>query len=146
MSLTSSPTTTKSVMKTYSLQCSDTGSYFFPGNQLRRNPKLSSSEGKPRHPPRLLLHFGISLLHAWIQFFECFLQIGYKLGIKKWQAHIEDEKKTIADRKKAIQKGFKDILGLKIDFPKQGFVNTNDGNTARYFFEDESSAQILKSG
>ena len=66
------------------------------------------------------------------------MHIGYKLGIKKWQARTEDERKTIADRKKAIQKGFKDVLGLKIDFPKQGFGNTNDGNTARGFFQDES--------
>lgn len=36
------------------------------------------------------------------------------------------------------------MLGLKIDFPKQGFGNTNDGNTARRFFEDVSlSARIL---
>jgi len=90
------------------------------------------------------LRFGISSLHAWIRFFECFLHIGYKLGIGKWQARTEDEKKTTADRKKAIQKGFKDMLGLKIDFPKQGFGSTNDGNTARRFFEDVSlSAQIL---
>lgn len=29
------------------------------------------------------LRFGISSLHAWIRFFECFLHIGYKLGIGK---------------------------------------------------------------
>jgi len=77
------------------------------------------------------MRFGISSLHAWIRFFECFLHIGYKLGIGKWQARIEDEKKIIADRKKAIQKRFKDMLGLNVDFPKQRFGSTNDGNTAR---------------
>ena len=43
----------------------------------------------------------------------------------------------VAARKKEIHDRFKAELGLKVDEPKQGAGNTNDGNTARRAFEDE---------
>lgn len=84
------------------------------------------------------LNFGISSLHAWIRFMEWMLHIAYKLndGTSKWQARSADEKKAVSDRKEEIQIKFKAALGLNIDMPKQGFGSTNDGNTARRFFED----------
>ena len=46
-------------------------------------------------------------------------------------------------RKKTIQTRFFNELSLRVDFPKQGFGTTNDGNTARRFFENQSkSAEI----
>ena len=90
------------------------------------------------------LCYGISSLHAWIRFFEFFLHLGYKLGIKKWQARSEEDKNIVKTRKQAIQKEFKTSMGLKVDCPKQGFGSSNDGNTARRFFaESTSSARIL---
>ena len=79
--------------------------------------------------------FGLSTLHAWIRTFECLLQIAYKLQIKKWQIRDQNEKKLKEIRKAEIQKRYKDELGLNVDKPKQGFGNSNDGNTARRFFK-----------
>lgn len=77
---------------------------------------------------------------------EWMLHIAYKLndGMSKWQARSVDEKKVVGDRKEQIQKKFKAVLGLNIDMPKQGFGSTNDGNTARRFFENVAlTAEIL---
>ncbi|KAK7791956.1 hypothetical protein R5R35_004579 [Gryllus longicercus] len=88
------------------------------------------------------LQFGISSLHAWIRFFECLLHISYKLDVKKWQSRGDDKAK-VATRKSNIQKGFRQQLGLLVDMPKQGYGSTNDGNTARRFFENAAiSASI----
>lgn len=85
------------------------------------------------------LKFGISSLHAWIRLFECILHMSYKLDVKKWQlrnAKPEDVEKVEA-RKKAIKQGFKEKLALNVDQPKAGGAgSTNDGNTARRFFEN----------
>ena len=84
------------------------------------------------------------MLHAWIRFFECLLHLSYKLPLKKWQARGEEDKKIVAATKKNIQTRFKKELGLIIDHPKPGFGSTNDGNTARRFFESyELSAAII---
>lgn len=85
------------------------------------------------------LQYGISSLHAWIRFFECLIHISYRLEIKKWQA----DKKSIESRKKTIQKGFRERLGLLIDQPKQGYGSTNDGNTARRFFQNSDVSASL---
>jgi len=48
------------------------------------------------------------------------------------------------DCKRIIQKGFRLQLGLIVDRPKPGYGSTNDGNTARRFFENTSiSATII---
>lgn len=55
------------------------------------------------------------------------------------------EKKIVLENKLRIQKEFKDKLGLLVDKPKPGFGNSNDGNTARCFFQNsEISAEITK--
>ena len=47
------------------------------------------------------------------------------------------------ERKKQIQKAFFEELGLVIDQTKQGLGSSNDGNTARRFFDDwETSARL----
>ena len=89
------------------------------------------------------LQFGLSVLHGWIRFFECLLHISYKLPIKKWQARTMREKQIVAETKERIQKAFMQKAGLIVDKPKPGFGSTNDGNTARRFFQNaELSADI----
>lgn len=91
------------------------------------------------------LKYGLSTLHAWIRCFECLLHIGYKVECKKWQARGDENKALVQSRKTTIRKSFKDRLHLNIDCPKPGFGSSNDGNTARRFFENSSmSAEILE--
>lgn len=60
------------------------------------------------------------------------------------QARSQEQKAKIANRKERIQKEFKKQLELNTDIPKPGAGTSNDGNTARRFFEDVSlSAAIL---
>ncbi|KAG5861080.1 hypothetical protein JTB14_006424 [Gonioctena quinquepunctata] len=68
--------------------------------------------------------------------FECLLHIGYKLGIHKWQARGDTDKDIMKQRKSLIQKAFESELHLNIDYPKPEFGSSNDGNTARRFFEN----------
>ena len=42
---------------------------------------------------------GLSTLHAWINCFQCFLHIDYKIGVHKWQARKIEEKLVIAEQK-----------------------------------------------
>lgn len=88
--------------------------------------------------------FGLSTLHAYIRFFEYFLHISYRMGIKKWSARNPGEKRKFKARKKAVQRKFKKQMGLIVDKARsRGAGNSNDGNTARRFFNDwEQSARI----
>ncbi|KAK5640044.1 hypothetical protein RI129_010855 [Pyrocoelia pectoralis] len=80
--------------------------------------------------------FGLSTLHAYIRFFECLLHISYRLEIKHWQIRGEQNKAKMALKKQEVIDQFRRKMGLLVDMPKQGFGNTNDGNTARRFFEN----------
>lgn len=82
------------------------------------------------------LEFGMSTLHAWIRFFECLLHVAYKLPLKTWQARGAENKQIVETTKKDIREKFKRELGLIVDQPKPGYGNSNDGNTARRFFEN----------
>lgn len=89
------------------------------------------------------IKFGLSTLHAWIRIFENLVHLSYKLNIKKWQARSADDKKHVEEQKKRIQQEFKTRLGLVVDKPRQSYGNSNDGNTARRFFENsEISSEI----
>lgn len=79
--------------------------------------------------------FGLSSLHARINVMECLLHVAYRLDFKKWSARGEHHQELLQSRKKLIQDRFKDDLNLLIDIVKQGSGTTNDGNTARRFFE-----------
>ena len=97
------------------------------------------------------LQFGIGSLHAWIRFMEWFLHLAYKNiedgSEKKWQARSVDAKQNVKARKEEIQNDFWKELGLRIDIPKAGAGSTNDGNTARRFFENVPlTAKILRLG
>lgn len=89
------------------------------------------------------LKFGLSSLHCWIRCFEFLLHLSYKLKIEKWQARKQEEKESVEKRKKTIQAAFKKEMGLNVDKPKAGSGTSNDGNTARHFFEKyQQSAKI----
>lgn len=88
------------------------------------------------------LAFGMSSLHAWIKCFECLIHIAYRLDIKTWQIQ-KANKASVDARKKLIQNRFREEMSLLVDIPKQGYGNTNDGNTARRFFQNpELSSDI----
>lgn len=87
--------------------------------------------------------YGLSTLHAWIRSMEMILHISYNLSFKKWSATTEENKRLKQEKKKIVQKRFREELGLIIDKPRQGSGNSNDGNTARRFFYNGScSADI----
>lgn len=77
--------------------------------------------------------FGLSTLHCWIRFMECLLHISYNIEFKK--DHASGECKILkGNRKKQVQMALKSELSINVDFVKQGYGTTNDGNTARSFF------------
>lgn len=86
-----------------------------------------------------MFRFGLSVLHAYIRFFEAFLHISYRLEIKSWKV-TKDKKALVEQRKKAIQDKFKHKMGLIVDIPKPGFGTSNNGNTARRFFANPKLA------
>lgn len=107
-------------------------------------PKLMNNLEEVRRRPidEESLELGMSSLHAWIKCFECLLHIAYRLDIKTWQIKKTDKPKTDA-RKQNIQERFRREMSLLVDIPKQGYGNTNDGNTARRFFANpELSSNI----
>lgn len=90
------------------------------------------------------LEFGLSPLHSYIRFFEYFLHISYRMDIKTWQVRSSDAKTQLLKRKRDIQHQFFSKMGLIVDRPKPGGSgNSNDGNTARRFFNNPKvSAKI----
>ena len=89
------------------------------------------------------LRLGLSSLHCWLRSFEYILHLGYKMENKKFQAKTTAEKESVAKRKMEIRQQFREKLNLMVDMPKQGFGNSNTGNTARRAFEQaETFAQI----
>lgn len=84
------------------------------------------------------LKFGMSSLHGWIRCMEFLLHISYNLEIQKWSVRDPQQKILKLERKKNIQEQFRRKLGLLIDVVKQGVGTSNDGNTARRFFENPS--------
>lgn len=82
--------------------------------------------------------YGMSTLHAWIRCFECLLHISYNQQFKSWSARSESEKEMKNAAKKKIQVEFRRQMGLNVDIVKQGTGTSNDGNTARRFFDNPS--------
>lgn len=86
---------------------------------------------------------GLSPLHAKIRFMALILNIAYRLPFCKWQASTNEQKTQVKITKSRIQQEFRKEMGLIIDKPKHGGGTSNDGNTARRFFQDpESTANI----
>lgn len=99
-------------------------------------PKMMNDEVRNFHSGENNYSFGLSTLHAWIRCFECLLHISYKLEIKKWQGRSAEDKAMIKERSDRIKQRFKNEMGLNVDKVKPGSGSSNDGNTARRFFEN----------
>ncbi|XP_030849802.1 uncharacterized protein LOC115927723 [Strongylocentrotus purpuratus] len=122
-------TETKSSLRCY--VCGATPKQF---NDIEKLPSASNEEA---------YSFGLSPLHKWIRCFEMCIHIAYRITIKKWRVSTENDKAVVAAQKKKIHDRFKEEMGLKVDEPKQGSGNTNDGNTAlRAFQEEDTFADI----
>ena len=69
-------------------------------------------------------------------------KISYRLDIKKWKVN----KSIVSSRKSYIQSELRKKLGLIVDVPIPGGRGTsNDGNTARIFFNEyEVSSRITE--
>lgn len=96
------------------------------------------------------LRFGISPLHARIRFMEYCLHLAYDLKYRLIPGNLSlsankntDLHNMRKEEKKRIQDEFKLRLGLIIDTPLQGFGSSNDGNTARRFFEDPETTSSI---
>ena len=57
------------------------------------------------------------------------------MKIRSFYAKTSKQKESVKERKTIIQRRFREELSLFVDMSKQGFGNTNDGNTARRAFE-----------
>lgn len=88
--------------------------------------------------------FGLSTLHCWIRFMECILHIAYNMDFKR--SYASGQNKVLKqNKKKKIQRELKLHLSISVDFVRQGYGTTNDGNAARRFFEEpEKVAKILE--
>lgn len=107
-------------------------------------PKILKNPNAMLPPDRVENYsYGLSTLHAWIRTFEFLLHLSYRLDIKKKIVRDAEDKQMLALKKAEIQNQFKNQLGLIVDQPKQGFGNTNDGNTARRFFKHYSVSATI---
>lgn len=88
-----------------------------------------------KEPEESMYKFGISSLHAYIRTMECLLNIAYRVDIKAWQVRGDINKEIVKKKKEEITKKFKEI-GLIINKVKPGYGTSNDGNTARIFFNE----------
>ena len=78
--------------------------------------------------------FGFHPLQCRIRFLENLWHIACNLDFQCHKA-IEINKEIKLAKKYLLQESFKSFLGLTIDVVKRGYGTTNDGNTARRFFE-----------
>lgn len=74
---------------------------------------------------------------------ECLIYIRYSLRIRKWQARSEEEKTIVREDKRRTNFLFKERVGILIDVPKHGPGSSNNGNTARRFFQDPEAASEI---
>lgn len=76
--------------------------------------------------------------------FTFYLSYLHQKNLLTLQAEKKDGTKDIMEeRKKCIQQRFLSEMALRVDFPKHGYGSSNDGNTARRFFENiEKSSEI----
>ena len=81
------------------------------------------------------LELGISILHAYIRFFEWLLHVSYRLELKCYFKN-KNNRDSIEKRAVSIRQKFRKEYGIIVDGVKPGFGTTNTGNTARKFFEN----------
>lgn len=99
-------------------------------------PRLMNDLDAVSSRPEDNLQYGISSLHCWIRVMEALLRIAYRLQLRKKTAGSSEEKQQLQDAKQRVHDSLKDRTGLRVDEPRGGGVgNSNDGNTARRFFQ-----------
>ena len=103
----------------------------------KATPKMFNDIENLPPPSEENYKYGLSPLHKWIRCFEMLLHISYRIPIEKWRVSSDKDKELVAKQKQEVHDKFKSQLGLKVDEPKQGAGNTNDGNTARRAFKEE---------
>lgn len=87
--------------------------------------------------------YGLPVLHAYLRCFEYLLHLSYKLELKEWQARGQAAKDRVKEKKKILTDLFYEKLGLVVDQPTQKGGNTNDGNTARKFFNNSETVSEI---
>lgn len=76
---------------------------------------------------------------------ECLVHIAYRTDFKSVRRDTPEKKALSAAKKESIQTAFRLEMGLLIDVPKSGSGTSNDGNTARRFFEEPpKTARLLQ--
>ena len=100
---------------------------------------LEELEGRPINDTALGL--GAPVMHARVRFMECVVNIGVRQDIETWAVRGEFNQIVTKARLFMMQDEFVKE-GLYIDMVKSGGNggSTNDGNTARRFFEDPARA------
>lgn len=88
------------------------------------------------------LQFEMSMLYAYVWYFECYLHFSCKLDIKKWQACTLDEKIKTDIAKHNIQEEFHLQLLFLIKYRKLGFSNTK--SSRRFLKNTAVSASIIR--
>ena len=86
------------------------------------------------------MEYGISPLHAYIRFMELVLHISYRLDLERWRVNEKDP--IFIEKMKFIQREFKQKLGFIIDVPRPQGRTSNDGNTARKFFNPDNNEAV----
>ena len=79
----------------------------------------------------------------FFRFMECILHIAYRIDFATHMRNTPEKKALSAQRQTEIQNAFKSEMGLLLDIPKTGSGTSNDGNTARRFFEDPKKTTRL---
>jgi hypothetical protein len=90
---------------------------------------------------------GLTNLHAGPRFMEFCLHICYMFWWKNWSIRFanEDQRQEIEDRKCSAYWILYFFLGIEVDKVKKTGGTSNDGNTARAFFENpELTADLLE--
>ena len=90
---------------------------------------------------------GLTNLHAGPRFMEFCLHISYYLWWLRWSIRYADEgqRQDIDDRKCSVHWVLYFFLGILVDKVKKSGGTSNDGNTARAFFENpELTADLLE--
>lgn len=91
--------------------------------------------------------YGLSTLHAWIRNLEWVLHLSYKVlaKVEKYNEKLSNqEKEEIKKKKKEVIDGIRTALNILVDSVTVSAGNTNNGNTARKFFQNYNKVKLTK--
>lgn len=102
----------------------------------RSGKKLNLALEKMDSEDPQMYRFGISPLHAYIRTMEMTLKIAYRLSMQKPTWRVSTKNIEVKQREENIRSALKEQLGLRISEPRPGGGNSNSGNVARRFFQE----------